>query len=141
MSFYTINSLNFSYPKSDTVLENISFHMKKNHRVGLVGPNGCGKTTLVKLMMGILKPQSGEVYLEGNNIKNISLSEIGKKVGFVFQNPDKQLFASTVWEQMSFSYNFNKSITEKEIDEKIDYYLKIFDLDQHKRDFPFNLSL
>lgn len=141
MSFYTINSLTFSYPKSDTILENISFHMEKNHRVGLFGPNGCGKTTLVKLMMGILKPQSGEVYLEGNNIKNLSLSEIGKKVGFIFQNPDKQLFAPTVWEQMSFSYNFDKSITEKEIDEKIDYYLKIFDLGQHKKDFPFNLSL
>lgn len=141
MSFYTINSLTFSYPKSDVLLENISFDIDKNHRIGLVGPNGCGKTTLVKLMMGMLKPSTGEIYLKGNNIKNMALSEIGKSVGFVFQNPDKQLFAPTVWEQMSFSCKFIKNICKNEIDEKINYYLRLFGLEKNKNDYPFNLSL
>lgn len=141
MSFYTINSLTFSYPNSDTILENISFDIERKHRVGFMGPNGCGKTTLVKLMMGILKPQAGEIYLTKSNIKDMTLSEIGKNVGFVFQNPDKQLFAPTVFEQMSFSHKFNKNISKDEIEEKIDYYLNIFDLLEYKKDYPFNLSL
>ncbi|HOM43698.1 MAG TPA: ABC transporter ATP-binding protein, partial [Bacillota bacterium] len=63
MSFYTINSLTFSYAGTDKLFQNISFDIEANQHIGLVGPNGCGKTTLVKLMLGILRPQGGEIYL------------------------------------------------------------------------------
>ena len=141
ISFYTINSMTFSYPKSETVLENINLSIDKNQHIGLIGPNGSGKTTLVKLMMGILKPKIGQVFLNDKNISEISLSEIGKNVGFVFQNPEKQLFAPTVLEQIGFSYRFNNILTEAEIREKTDYYLDLFGLIDYKKEFPFNLSL
>lgn len=140
-SFYTINSLNFSYPKSDSVLENVNFSIEKNQHVGLIGPNGSGKTTLVKLMMGILRPHAGQICLNDHDICHMTLSEIGKKVGFVFQNPEKQLFAPTVLEQMLFSHKLHKSINEDKNNNKIDYYLKLFGLVDFKDSFPFNLSL
>jgi len=140
MSFYTINSLTFSYAGTDKLFQNISFDIEANQHIGLVGPNGCGKTTLVKLMLGILKPQGGEIYLEGNNIKDISLSDVGKKVGYVFQNPDKQLFCPTVLEQMRFSFAYGSCNPGEAEHDNTDYYLKAFDLMQYKSLSPMKLS-
>ncbi len=140
MSFYTINSLTFSYAGTDKLLQNISFDIEANQHIGLVGPNGCGKTTLVKLMLGILRPQGGEIYLEGNNIKNISLSDVGRKVGYVFQNPDKQLFCPTVLEQMRFSFTYGSRDPGEVMNDNTDYYLKVFDLMQYKSLSPMKLS-
>lgn len=140
MSFYTVDSLTFSYNKSNTLFQNVSFNIEENQQVGLIGPNGCGKTTLVKLILGILKPQKGEIYLQGKNIRNTSLSSVGKQVGFVFQNPDKQLFCPTVLEQISFSYKYENKISKGEIDDKINYYLETFDLLKHKNSSPLELS-
>lgn len=140
MSFYTVDSLTFSYNKADALIRNISFSIEENQRIGLIGPNGCGKTTLVKLMLGILKPEAGEIYLEGKNIKSFSLSGIGEKVGFVFQNPDKQLFCPTVWEQMSFSYKYGSKNSGDGMDNNINYYLEAFDLIKYKNSPPYKLS-
>lgn len=140
MSFYTIDSIAFSYDKEDTLFRNISFDIEDNQHIGIVGPNGLGKTTLAKLMLGILKPQCGEIYLQGKNIKNISLSNIGKKVGFIFQNPEKQLFCPTVWEQIYFSHKNSKVISKTQVEEKIKDYLKAFDLMKYKDNSPFMLS-
>ena len=140
MSFYTINSLTFSYAKTDKLFQNISYDIDVNQHIGLVGPNGCGKTTLIKLMLGILRPRGGEIYLEGSNIKDISLSDVGKKVGYVFQNPDKQLFCPTVLEQMRFSFIYGSGESEEVTDDKINYYLKTFDLIQYRNLSPIKLS-
>jgi energy-coupling factor transport system ATP-binding protein len=136
MSFYTADSVTFSYTKRDSLIKNVSFSIEENHRIGLIGPNGCGKTTLVKLMLGILNPQEGELFLEGKSIRNISLSSIGKKVGYVFQNADKQLFCPTVWEQMSFSSRFGGNTCK----DKLVHYLEVFDLAKYKDSPPLELS-
>ncbi|MGI5998271.1 MAG: energy-coupling factor ABC transporter ATP-binding protein [Lutispora sp.] len=141
MSFYTIDSLTFTYNNNNNNLfENLNFLIEGNQHIGLIGPNGCGKTTLAKLMLGILRPTDGRILLEGTNIRNISLSYIGSKVGYVFQNPDKQLFCPTVWEQMSFSFNYGSQSSQKNIEDKINYYLEIFDLAKYKDASPLTLS-
>lgn len=140
MSFYTIDSLTFSYNRKNNLFENLSFLIEVNQHVGLIGPNGCGKTTLAKLMLGILSPTDGRILLEGTNIRNLSLSNIGSKVGYVFQNPDKQLFCPTVWEQMSFSFKYGIHSSQENIEDKIDYYLDIFDLSKYKNASPLSLS-
>ncbi len=141
MSFYKINSMTFSYPKSEIILEDIILKINKDERIGLMGPNACGKTTLVKLLMGVLRPNYGEILLEGKNIEYMALAEIGKSVGFIFQNPEKQIFAPTVWEQMYFPYKFDNTLDDRDVQDKINYHLDLFDLADHKNDLPFNLSL
>ncbi len=139
MSFYSINSVAFSYNKN-ALLNNISLSIDNNQHIGLMGPNGQGKTTLVKLMLGILRPQHGEIYLAGKNTKDISLSDVGKRVGFIFQNPDKQIFCPTVWEQMYFSHRNCEPGYRDEIEEKLMGYLEAFDLVKYKDKTPFTLS-
>ncbi|MFA5523766.1 MAG: ABC transporter ATP-binding protein [Tissierellales bacterium] len=135
-----IDSIAFSYNNKDNILKNISFSIDYNQHIGLKGHNGLGKTTLVKLMLGILKPKHGDIFLEGKNIRDISLSDIGKKVGYIFQNPEKQLFCPTVWEQMNFSYRNCESIDKNRIEEKLMRYLEEFDLRKYKDNSPFTLS-
>jgi energy-coupling factor transport system ATP-binding protein len=124
----------------DSLFQKVSFNIEESQHIGLVGPNGCGKTTLVKLMLGILKSQKGEILLEGNNVNNISLSEVGKRVGFVFQNPDKQLFCPTVWDQMCFSYMYRSKAPGTAPNSKLNHYLEVFDLIKYKNSSPLELS-
>lgn len=140
MSFYTADSLTFSYAKGDRVFRNVSFNIEKNQHIGLIGPNGCGKTTLAKLLLGILKSQQGEIYLEGKNIRKMSLSNIGKEIGFVFQNPEKQLFCPTVSEQLRFSYNYAGESSGTDIEKRIEHYLEVFELAKYKDSSPMELS-
>lgn len=140
MSFYTVDSLTFSYAKRNRLFQNVSFNIEENQHIGLIGPNGCGKTTLIKLMLGILRPQEGEISLQGKNIRNLSLAEIGKEIGFVFQNPDKQLFCPTVSEQIGFSYNYAAKASQVDSDKRLEHYLEVFDLVKHKDSSPMELS-
>lgn len=119
----------------------VSFELDKNERIGFLGPNGSGKTTMARLMMGILKPVRGQVLLEGTPVSTMGLARVGKSVGFVFQNPDKQLFAPTVWEQVAFGVRMEKrALRERELYERVDYWLNFFELSDLKDRFPFYLS-
>lgn len=86
---------------STTLLENINFFVNQGEFISIMGPNGCGKSTLARLLNGTLLPASGEVYVDGLNTKS-NVLEVKKKVGMVFQNPDNQIISSTVEEEIAF---------------------------------------
>jgi len=140
MSFYTADSLTFSYPRGNRLFHNVSFSIMKDEHIGLIGPNGCGKTTLVRLMLGLLKPQEGELLIKGRNIKELSLSDVGREIGYVFQNPDKQLFCPTVSEQIGFSLSYMKKGFKIAAEERTEHYLRAFDLLEYKDASPLRLS-
>jgi energy-coupling factor transport system ATP-binding protein len=139
MDFCRMESVTFCYPKHQVLFEDISLSIGAGERVGFYGGNGTGKTTLAKLMTGLLKPQKGSVMLKGMNVSKLSLSDIGRAVGYVFQNPDKQLFAPTVYETVAFGLRFlNK--TPAEIDDTVKHWLGYFGLDGLEERFPVQLS-
>ncbi|RLB43717.1 MAG: ABC transporter ATP-binding protein [Deltaproteobacteria bacterium] len=100
----SLRSVTFYYPgNSVPVFKDMDFDLYENERVGLVGANGCGKTTLLKLCIGLLKPSSGSVVFNGAEVRSEKdLRELRQAVGFVFQNPDDQLFSPTVLEDVAF---------------------------------------
>ncbi len=76
-------------------MDHINLKITKDEVTTIIGANGSGKTTLGKLMMGILKPISGQVYIENQDISKMTLAEIGSKIGYLFQNPEKHFFSNT----------------------------------------------
>jgi cobalt/nickel transport system ATP-binding protein len=95
-----INS--FRYPDGTTALSDIVLEIMPGEFCGILGSNGSGKTTLLKLLDGMIKDFSGEILLDGDDIRRLSPRQIYSKVGLVFQNPDDQLFAHSVYEDVAF---------------------------------------
>ncbi|MCK4260372.1 MAG: ABC transporter ATP-binding protein [Halanaerobiales bacterium] len=137
--FIKVNDISYSYVKEERIINNLSTSFYKNHFTAIVGSNGSGKTTLGKLLVGIFKTLSGQVLLNGQDTKKMSLGEIGQKVGYLFQEPERQIFAPSVKEEIGFVLDF-KGYPGKEIEKKINHMLKLFKLEDLKDDFPFQLS-
>ena len=141
MSFIELKQVSFTYPlEKQAVLSGIDLKIKQDEITALVGANGSGKTTLTKLMIGVLKPAIGEVLLEDQITQNYTLAEIGKKIGYVFQNPELQLFCNTVAEEVGFGLT-NRGYAPNIVKEKVEYYLDYFELSQYKKTSPLHLSL
>ena len=124
--FIDICNLCYSY-KKENIISNLSMSLNKHEFVSILGNNGSGKTTLSKLICGMLVPKSGKISLDKEDISNMQISEIGKKVGYLFQNPDKQIFGETVRDELSFAMRFN-GIDEVIIKKKIDKVINRFEL-------------
>ncbi|MHB1418422.1 MAG: energy-coupling factor ABC transporter ATP-binding protein [Bacillota bacterium] len=103
MKVLEAENLCFSYPDGTKALQGVSLDMGKGELAALLGPNGCGKTTLFQNMNGLLSPDQGELMLHGQNLKGKKAEEIFPRIGLVFQDPNDQLFAPTVYEDVSFA--------------------------------------
>ncbi|MEM4262413.1 MAG: ABC transporter ATP-binding protein [Thermoplasmata archaeon] len=136
----SVSNLTYLYEDGTLALENISFEISKGERVGLIGENGSGKTTLCKHLNGILKPSQGRVLIEGKDIAKMNIAEIVGKVGLLFQNPDNQLFCSTVTEEMSFGLR-NLGLNEDEIAARSQRYARLLGIDGLADRSPLMLSL
>ena len=134
-----VKNISFEYPRGRKVFENFSLNLKNGETTVLTGKNGCGKTTLAKLITGILKPSIGEIKLFGQSTKKLSLAGIGEIAGYVFQYPERQLFGSTVMEELTFPLLF-KEKNKGETMAKAEEMLRIFDLEKVKNSYPFFLS-
>jgi cobalt/nickel transport system ATP-binding protein len=106
-----IKKLSFSYSNGKKIFDNLNFSMKKGDRIGLTGPNGAGKTTFLHLIMGLLKPASGEIEIFGKVRKeDQDFTEVRQRIGLLFQDSDDQLFCPTVEEDIAFGpLNLGKS--------------------------------
>ncbi len=134
------NNLFFRFNNNqDFLLENINLELHRGECMALLGENGSGKTTLSKLLIGILKPEKGEISIDGEKIRDLPLAKIGERIGYLFQNPNRQLFCSSVEEEVGFALQFRKS--ERGESEKIvSELLGFFQLDHLRAKFPFTLS-
>ncbi len=129
----------FRYPDGTRAMTGISLDIKRGEFVGILGSNGSGKTTLLKIMDGLIKDIRGSVHLDGLDIRKLSPKEIYRKVGLIFQNPDEQLFAPTVFEDVSFG-PLNMGCTVVETGGKVRDALKSVDMEEYGGKLIHNLS-
>jgi len=132
---------NVSYQYKNNLLgcEDINLKIYKGDLLSIIGSNGSGKSTLAKLLIGLLKPSKGEIKVFNQPLNKQNLTEIRRKVGFLFQNPDYQIFASTLEEEVGFSLKLRGETIEV-IDQKIDECLKFVGLLDYKEMHPQRLS-
>jgi energy-coupling factor transport system ATP-binding protein len=97
-----IDSLSYSYPSGVEALHNVCVAIRSGESLALIGQNGAGKTTLVKHMNGLLRPSSGEVWVGDWDTRQHTVAALSSRVGYVFQNPDDQLFQSKVQAEVMF---------------------------------------
>lgn len=102
MSYLEVKNLTYKYEDGTVALDNVSMTVEKGEFIGLLASNGGGKTTLLKTIVGLLKPGKGEIRIDKIPLTRMSRAEISTKVGLVFQNPSDQLFAPTLEEDVAF---------------------------------------
>ncbi len=124
----SVNIDNFKYPDGTVALSDIRLDVAKGEFCGILGSNGSGKTTLLKVMDGLIKEYSGSVLLDGEDIRRLSPRDIYRKVGLVFQNPDDQLFAHTVFEDVAFGPR-NMGFDEAEVGARVRQALQSVDME------------
>lgn len=134
-----VKDLYFTYPTGLEALRGINLTIDDGEFLAVMGQNGAGKTTLVKHFNGLLKPTKGEVLVNGVNTRDVSVAKLARNVGFVFQNPDHQLFSETVEEEIAFALK-NFGFEEAVIEKQVDWALNLLDVTQYRKTSPFMLS-
>lgn len=130
-------------PHEQVAVKDVSFFIEDNTFVGIIGHTGSGKSTLVQHLNGLLKPNSGNVFIDGKDItqKGVSMKEIRRNIGLVFQYPEYQLFEETVWKDVAFGPR-NLDLEEEEVALRVSEALSFVGLDEEEIGHvsPFELS-
>jgi len=132
-----VRSLEKSFgPKQ--VLFGIDFQARPGRILGLVGKNGAGKTTMVKMLNGLLKPVSGDVVVDDWNTKKYTVAKMSQKVGYVFQNPMDQIFHNNVYDEIAFGAKKLK-YSPDETKKMVENAIKLTELEKYQKENPYNL--
>ena len=125
MSHIHINfeHVNYSYEKTVPILQDITFTAHENDSIGLIGANGVGKSTLLKLLVGLNPDYEGSIRVEEMPVVKEMLPKVREKIGYVFQDSDSQLFMSTVFEDVAFAPR-NYGLLETEVEQRVSHALE-----------------
>jgi energy-coupling factor transport system ATP-binding protein len=136
-----VQGLEFVYPppRQIVALQGIDLEIQAGDFVTICGQNGSGKTTLAKCVSGFLQPTRGEILVHGEHILKLPRPERAKRAGYVFQNPDHQLFKETVWEDVAFGPQ-NLHVQPREIETSVEEVLRLVELWDQRELHPFRLS-
>jgi len=138
-SLVHFEEVGFSYEKDTEVLHGINLDIRRGDVIAILGPNGAGKTTFVKHAIGLLKPKTGRVLVEGRDTRDATVAQIASTVGYVFQSPSHMLFAPTVYEELAFGPK-NLKHPKEQIEKEVKEALKIVNLADKEKDPPLAMS-
>ena len=131
-------NVSFSYDGSESVVENLTFTIQKGDTVGLIGANGAGKSTIMKLLLGLLTG-SGQILVNGLPVNKQNLPKIRQQIGFVLQDSDNQMFMPTVYEDMIFGPR-NYGLSKEEAERRVDQVLERLNLTALKHRYNHKIS-
>ena len=135
----TFDNVSFAYESGAPVLRGVSFHIAPGEAVGLIGANGAGKSTIMKLMLGLLPCTEGEIRVDGVRVEKKTLPQIRRALGFVLQDSDSQMFMPTVYEDMMFAPR-NYGLSKEEAEQKVDAVLEQLGLAELKHRHNHKIS-
>jgi len=138
-SLVQFDQVAFGYEPGTEVLHGINLEIKRGDVIAVLGPNGAGKTTFVKHAIGLLKPKTGRVLVDGRDTREASVAQIASTLGYVFQSPSHMLFAPTVREELAFGPK-NLLHTKDQIEKEVKEALQIVNLSEMESDPPLALS-
>ena len=134
-----VHNLIHRYNDGPIAVDDVSLSIQRGEFVAVVGQNGCGKTTLAKHFNGLHRPTQGAITLLGRDTTEWSLSELGRRVGYVFQNPDHQIFANTIREEVAFGPR-NFGLPAEEVNTRVSEALEVVGLSGREEHDPFSLT-
>lgn len=136
-----VKHLNFKYDKAseDYTLKDVSFHVKQGEWLSIIGHNGSGKSTTVRLIDGLLEAESGEIIVNGQTLTPETVWEVRRQIGMVFQNPDNQFVGSTVADDVAFGLE-NQGIPHEEMVKRVNEALEMVGMSAFKDKEPARLS-
>ncbi|MHC1770848.1 MAG: energy-coupling factor ABC transporter ATP-binding protein [Flexilinea sp.] len=134
-----IENLSVTYPDGTAALKSLNFQIHDGENVGIVGENGAGKTTLLLAILGIILPAEGRIRIDEKFVRKENFSFIRQEVGMVFQNPDDQLFMTSVYEDIAFGPR-NFGLAENDISKRTNEVIKRLGIESIKDKTPYKLS-
>jgi energy-coupling factor transporter ATP-binding protein EcfA2 len=129
----------FNYRGGPPALKGINLEINKGEFIAMIGPNGSGKTTLLSCLIGFIKPDKGRILIDGQDIKKQCVADLAIKVGYLFQNPDLQLFTDTIAQEVGFGLK-NRSMAAVDINKKVACAMEIMELTEYRDRHPHSLS-
>lgn len=135
-----VRDVSFCYENTSAmVLNHVDLSIRHGEFIALVGQNGAGKTTLAKTFNGLIQPTSGEIRVGGKSTRTADLSHLARTVGYVYQNPDHQIFAKTVRDEVAFGPR-NIGLSADEVEKAVDQALELVGLTHESSSYPFVLG-
>jgi energy-coupling factor transporter ATP-binding protein EcfA2 len=132
-------NLTHIYSGDVTAVQNVNLEIHKGELIGVIGQNGSGKTTLVKHFNGLLKPTKGKVIIKGQDTEKMRVQDLSRNIGYVFQNPNHQLFAKTVTNELEFGPT-NLGLPEDEVQARVEKAIDFFNLEKYRDHHPYRIS-
>jgi len=134
-----LEEVSFSYDGVTNAVDRVSLEIRPGEFVAIVGANGSGKSTLARLVIGLLQPDAGSVSVMGVTPSEVRVEELSQRVGYLFQNPDSQLFNYTVEAEVAFGMKI-RNVPDEEIQRRVEQVLRMLGLDKFAERHPFSLS-
>ncbi|WP_288221211.1 energy-coupling factor ABC transporter ATP-binding protein [uncultured Clostridium sp.] len=134
-----VENLTFSYEKNNKILNNINFNAKVNEAIGIIGANGVGKSTLLKLLVGLDLNYEGKINIGNTILNKKNLNKIRENIGYVFQDSDNQLFMSNVYDDIAFGPR-NYGLLEEEVKSRVENALSMVHIEGLKNKKTYKLS-